>query len=156
MYGIELHRAKVCPLSRKPIDCNEFGTQDTNQHEIQIGVSGTGLSVMQNGVKVNQFSWAKIVKISFKRRHFFVQLRREGVCLMNESSLSLTLLSTDRTLRQSLGIQSVLISRVQSLVEELCGTAHLLQTPDTETAHKKVLLLLQSGLQIQIQVLTDR
>ena len=86
MYGIELHRAKVCPLYRKSIDCNEFGTQDTNQQEIQIGVSGTGLSVLQNGVKVNQFSWAKIVKISFKRRHFFVQLRREGVSLSSSKT----------------------------------------------------------------------
>ena len=83
MYGIELHRAKVCPLSPNPLIA--ITSQDTNQQEIQIGVSGTGLSVLQNGLKVNQFSWAKIVKISFKRRHFFVQLRREGVrneCLL--------------------------------------------------------------------------
>lgn len=30
-------------------------------------------------------SWAKIVKISFKRRHFFVQLRREMVRKFNTS-----------------------------------------------------------------------
>jgi tyrosine-protein phosphatase non-receptor type 4 len=55
--------------------------KDTNQQEIQIGVTGSGLLVFQNNVKVNTFSWAKIVKISFKRRHFFIQLRREGVSI---------------------------------------------------------------------------
>jgi tyrosine-protein phosphatase non-receptor type 4 len=65
MYGVELHRAK-----------------DTAGREIQIGVSGNGLLVLHSGQKVSHFSWAKIVKISFKRRHFFVQLRREGVSIV--------------------------------------------------------------------------
>ncbi|CAG2106184.1 unnamed protein product, partial [Medioppia subpectinata] len=74
MYGVELHKAK-----------------DTNGREIQIGVSGSGLLILHNGQKANHFSWAKIVKISFKRRHFFVQLRREGV-----SPLLTTLAHCDR------------------------------------------------------------
>lgn len=40
-------------------------------------------------------------------------------------------------------------------MEELCRTAHFLQTSNTETAHKKVLLLLQSRIQIQIQVFIE-
>jgi len=45
--------------------------------EIQLGVSSAGLVVFQNNVRINTFSWAKIVKISFKRKQFFIQLRRE-------------------------------------------------------------------------------
>ncbi|XP_054165930.1 tyrosine-protein phosphatase 1-like [Oppia nitens] len=62
LYGVELHRAK-----------------DSGGRDIQLGVSGNGLSVLINGQLINRFFWAKIVKISFKRRHFFIQLRREGM-----------------------------------------------------------------------------
>nr|XP_054767114.1 tyrosine-protein phosphatase non-receptor type 4-like [Lytechinus pictus] len=50
---------------------------DTLGSEIDIGVVSAGLSIFQNGVRINQFSWAKIVKISFKRKQFFIQQRRE-------------------------------------------------------------------------------
>lgn len=97
MYGIELHRAKVC-LSSQTLDSilKNVLIQDNTQQEINIGVSGTGLSVFQNGLKMNEFSWAKIVKISFKRRHFFVQLRREGVISSEILSLFYNFLSIDR------------------------------------------------------------
>ncbi|KAG0721204.1 Tyrosine-protein phosphatase non-receptor type 4 [Chionoecetes opilio] len=59
-------------------------TADRLQHarlstnrEIHLGVTSIGLVVLQNGIKMNTFSWAKIVKISFKRKQFFIQLRRE-------------------------------------------------------------------------------
>lgn len=61
-YGVDLHEAR-----------------DADSNDIQIGVSGSGLTVFRNLVKMNTFSWAKIVKISFKRRFFFVQLKHEGV-----------------------------------------------------------------------------
>ncbi|XP_073970241.1 protein tyrosine phosphatase Meg isoform X3 [Rhodnius prolixus] len=60
MYGVDLHRAR-----------------DSANKELQLGVTSTGLVVFQNGVKINSFSWGKIVKISFKRKQFFIQLRRE-------------------------------------------------------------------------------
>lgn len=67
LYGIELHPA-----------------HDTHGNQLQIGVSGNGLAIFdQQGVRVNNFSWAKIIKISFKRRNFFIQLRREGVNKFN-------------------------------------------------------------------------
>lgn len=44
-------------------------------------MTSVGLVVFQNNVKINTFPWAKIVKISFKRKQFFIQLRRE----MNDS-----------------------------------------------------------------------
>ena len=60
-YGVDLHQAR-----------------DADSNDIQIGVSGSGLTVFRNLVKLNTFSWAKIVKISFKRRFFFIQLKHEG------------------------------------------------------------------------------
>ncbi|XP_070210282.1 tyrosine-protein phosphatase non-receptor type 4-like isoform X4 [Littorina saxatilis] len=64
MYGVDLHNARV---------------RDQSSIEIQLGVTSAGLVVFQNNVKINTFSWAKIVKISFKRKQFFIQLRREVV-----------------------------------------------------------------------------
>lgn len=60
MYGIALHPGK-----------------DSQGRGIQLGVTCIGLVVFQNGVKMNTFSWSKIVKISFKRKQFFIQLRKE-------------------------------------------------------------------------------
>ncbi|XP_074659183.1 tyrosine-protein phosphatase non-receptor type 4-like isoform X2 [Tubulanus polymorphus] len=68
MYGVDLHYAR-----------------DQHQVEIQLGVHSSGLSVFQNNVKINTFSWAKIVKISFKRKQFFIQLRRELVGDISEN-----------------------------------------------------------------------
>ncbi len=86
MYGISLHAGK-----------------DSHGRDIQLGVTSIGLVVFQHQVKgknatsacvcswsststsfviclqmkINTFSWSKIVKISFKRKQFFIQLRKE-------------------------------------------------------------------------------
>ncbi|CAG9865127.1 unnamed protein product [Phyllotreta striolata] len=60
MYGVELHKAR-----------------DNTDREIRLGVTHSGLVVFQNNVRINVFSWSKIMKISFKRKQFFIQLRRE-------------------------------------------------------------------------------
>lgn len=60
MYGIDIHQA-----------------MDSDRNELQLGVSANGLLVFQNGVRMNTFSWSKMVKLSFKRKEFFIQLRRE-------------------------------------------------------------------------------
>lgn len=60
MYGVELYKAK-----------------DNANKEIQLGVTHLGLVVFQNNIRINVFSWSKIMKISFKRKQFFIQLRRE-------------------------------------------------------------------------------
>uniref|UniRef100_A0A8W8MQT9 FERM domain-containing protein n=1 Tax=Magallana gigas TaxID=29159 RepID=A0A8W8MQT9_MAGGI len=93
MYGVDLHNARVLidreipinsPFYGMFIDANELGqcnTGDQSNIDIQLGVTSVGLVVFQNNVKINTFPWAKIVKISFKRKQFFIQLRRE----MNDS-----------------------------------------------------------------------
>ncbi|XP_053609653.1 tyrosine-protein phosphatase non-receptor type 4 [Plodia interpunctella] len=59
-YGVESHPAK-----------------DTNGKDIFIGVTSIGIVVFQNSIRVNTFSWSKIVKISFKKKQFFIQIKRE-------------------------------------------------------------------------------
>uniref|UniRef100_A0A6Q2XID3 Tyrosine-protein phosphatase n=1 Tax=Esox lucius TaxID=8010 RepID=A0A6Q2XID3_ESOLU len=50
---------------------------DQSHTEILIGVMSSGIVVYKNRVRINCFPWLKIVKISFKCKQFFVQLRRE-------------------------------------------------------------------------------
>ncbi|XP_067252491.1 tyrosine-protein phosphatase non-receptor type 4b isoform X2 [Chanodichthys erythropterus] len=60
LYGVDLHYARD--------HCNA---------EIYIGVLSAGISVYKDRVRVNHFPWLKIVKISFKSKQFFIQLRKE-------------------------------------------------------------------------------
>uniref|UniRef100_A0AAG5DH01 protein-tyrosine-phosphatase n=1 Tax=Anopheles atroparvus TaxID=41427 RepID=A0AAG5DH01_ANOAO len=60
LYGIDFHRAT-----------------DSSGKELALGVCSLGLLVYQNGTRINTFSWSKVVKVSFKRKDFFIQLGRE-------------------------------------------------------------------------------
>ncbi|XP_041052081.1 FERM domain-containing protein 7-like [Carcharodon carcharias] len=57
MYGIRLHPAN-----------DGEGTQ------INLAVLHMGILVFQGKTKINTFNWAKIRKLSFKKRHFFIKL----------------------------------------------------------------------------------
>ncbi|KAL7050192.1 hypothetical protein ACKWTF_003982 [Chironomus riparius] len=59
-YGIDFHDAT-----------------DSSGKEIKLGVSSIGLLVYSNELRINTFSWSKMTKVSFKRKEFFIQLRRE-------------------------------------------------------------------------------
>uniref|UniRef100_A0A8C8SK94 Tyrosine-protein phosphatase n=1 Tax=Pelusios castaneus TaxID=367368 RepID=A0A8C8SK94_9SAUR len=60
LYGVELHYAR-----------------DQSNNEIMIGVMSGGILIYKNRVRINTFLWLKIVKISFKCKQFFIQLRKE-------------------------------------------------------------------------------
>ncbi|XP_075685177.1 tyrosine-protein phosphatase non-receptor type 4 isoform X2 [Rhinoderma darwinii] len=60
LYGVELHYAR-----------------DQSNNEILIGVMSGGIVIFKNRLRINTFPWLKIVKISFKCKQFFVQLRKE-------------------------------------------------------------------------------
>ncbi|XP_063790054.1 tyrosine-protein phosphatase non-receptor type 4 [Pseudophryne corroboree] len=60
LYGVELHYAR-----------------DQSNNEILIGVMSGGIVIYKNRVRINTFPWLKIVKISFKCKQFFIQLRKE-------------------------------------------------------------------------------
>lgn len=61
-YGVNLYKAAL---------------EQTNE-EIQLGVTSQGLVMFKNDVKINTFAWAKIVKLSFKRKFFFIHLHKES------------------------------------------------------------------------------
>ncbi|XP_012605207.1 tyrosine-protein phosphatase non-receptor type 4 isoform X4 [Microcebus murinus] len=50
---------------------------DQSNNEIMIGVMSGGILIYKNRVRMNTFPWLKIVKISFKCKQFFIQLRKE-------------------------------------------------------------------------------
>ena len=56
---------------------------------LNLAVAHLGVLVFQNCTKINTFSWAKIRKLSFKRKKFLIKLHPEGYV----SSTPLTLLS---------------------------------------------------------------
>lgn len=45
---------------------------------LNLAVAHMGIVVFQNFTKINTFSWAKIRKISFKRKKFLIKLHPEG------------------------------------------------------------------------------
>ena len=58
MYGVEIHHAK-----------------DNDEKDLDVGVTSSGMLLFQNSFRIRQYRWSAIVKISFKRKLFFVQLR---------------------------------------------------------------------------------
>ncbi|CAF1149387.1 unnamed protein product [Rotaria sp. Silwood1] len=58
MYGVDLHPAK-----------------DSENVDINIGVSANGLLIYRDKLRINRFAWPKILKISYKKRYFYIKLR---------------------------------------------------------------------------------
>ncbi|EEC18683.1 FERM, RhoGEF and pleckstrin domain-containing protein, putative, partial [Ixodes scapularis] len=61
LYGIRMTAAK-----------------DNDGLPLNLSVAHMGVIVFQNTTKINTFSWAKIRKLSFKRRKFLIKLHPEG------------------------------------------------------------------------------
>lgn len=61
LYGVKMHSAK-----------------DHEGIVLNLSVAHMGIVVFQNYTKINTFSWAKIRKISFKRKRFLIKLHPEG------------------------------------------------------------------------------
>jgi len=61
LYGIRVHSAK-----------------DHEGVPLNLAVAHMGVLVYQNYTKINTFSWAKIRKLSFKRKKFLIKLHPEG------------------------------------------------------------------------------
>uniref|UniRef100_A0A3Q2U5P6 FERM domain-containing protein n=1 Tax=Fundulus heteroclitus TaxID=8078 RepID=A0A3Q2U5P6_FUNHE len=69
MYGVDLHHAKVKMLT--PNVC----LQDSEGVAIMLGVCSSGLLVYRDRLRINRFSWPKILKISYKRNNFYIKIR---------------------------------------------------------------------------------
>lgn len=52
--------------------------QDPEGVPLNLSVAHMGVLVFQNFTKINTFSWAKIRKLSFKRKRFLIKLHPEG------------------------------------------------------------------------------
>ncbi|XP_050540793.1 FERM, ARHGEF and pleckstrin domain-containing protein 1-like isoform X4 [Daktulosphaira vitifoliae] len=61
LYGVKMHSAK-----------------DPEGVPLNLSVAHMGVLVFQNYTKINTFSWAKIRKLSFKRKKFLIKLHPEG------------------------------------------------------------------------------
>ncbi|XP_057330953.1 uncharacterized protein LOC130671215 isoform X3 [Microplitis mediator] len=61
LYGMKMHQAK-----------------DHEGVPLNLAVAHMGIVVFQGYTKINTFSWAKIRKISFKRKRFLIKLHPEG------------------------------------------------------------------------------
>ncbi|XP_040004096.1 tyrosine-protein phosphatase non-receptor type 4 isoform X2 [Xiphias gladius] len=98
LYGVELHYARFGSTLLPPTSLNTHtlcsSLQDQSNTEILIGVMSAGIVVYKNRVRINYFPWLKIVKISFKCKQFFIQLRREvrATLAMNMTETRETLL----------------------------------------------------------------
>ncbi|XP_069576287.1 band 4.1-like protein 3 isoform X8 [Brachyistius frenatus] len=73
MYGVDLHHAKMvggrfdCLSSSQP--------EDSEGVAIMLGVCSSGLLVYRDRLRINRFSWPKILKISYKRNNFYIKIR---------------------------------------------------------------------------------
>lgn len=61
LYGMKMHAGK-----------------DHEGVPLNLAVAHMGISVFQGITRINTFSWAKIRKISFKRKKFLIKLHPEG------------------------------------------------------------------------------
>ena len=53
--------------------------QDVNNVDIMLGVCSSGLQVYREKLRISRFVWPKILKISYKRRHFYIKIRPTDV-----------------------------------------------------------------------------
>jgi hypothetical protein len=44
-------------------------------------VSANGILIYRDKLRINRFAWPKILKISYKRKYFFIKLRPSDVCI---------------------------------------------------------------------------
>ncbi|XP_059167298.1 mesocentin-like isoform X2 [Physella acuta] len=69
MYGVDLHKAK-----------------DSENNAIMIGVCCSGILIYQDKLRINRFVWPKILKLSYKRNHFYIKIR-PGEMERNEATI---------------------------------------------------------------------
>ncbi|XP_029003725.1 protein 4.1-like isoform X2 [Betta splendens] len=73
MYGVDLHHAKMLG---NLFDClSPAQSEDSEAVGIMLGVCCSGLLVYRDRLRINRFSWPKILKISYKRNNFYIKIR---------------------------------------------------------------------------------
>ncbi|GFN97339.1 protein 4.1 homolog [Plakobranchus ocellatus] len=69
MYGVDMHKAK-----------------DADNNAVMLGVCCSGLLIYRDKLRINRFVWPKILKLSYKRNHFYIKIR-PGELERNEASI---------------------------------------------------------------------
>ncbi|XP_066213978.1 FERM domain-containing protein 7 [Saccopteryx leptura] len=77
MYGIRPHPAS-----------------DGEGMQIHLAVAHMGVLVLRGNTKINTFNWAKIRKLSFKRKHFLIKLHT-NILVLCKDTLEFTMASRD-------------------------------------------------------------
>ncbi|KAF6390005.1 FERM domain containing 7 [Rhinolophus ferrumequinum] len=77
MYGIRPHPAS-----------------DGEGMQIHLAVAHMGVLVLRGNTKINTFNWAKIRKLSFKRKHFLIKLHA-SILVLCKDTLEFTMASRD-------------------------------------------------------------
>ena len=77
---IDMTNTKASKMRQNWLTRNERMTlpQDHEGVPLNLAVAHLGVLVFQNCTKINTFSWAKIRKLSFKRKKFLIKLHPEG------------------------------------------------------------------------------
>ncbi|CAN9506201.1 unnamed protein product [Ophioblennius macclurei] len=90
MYGVDLHHAKMVGSH---FDClSSAKSEDSEGVAIMLGVCSSGLLVYRDRLRINRFSWPKILKISYKRNNFYIKIR-PGEFEQFESTIGFKLLN---------------------------------------------------------------
>ena len=91
--GLIESKSPTKPGKKKPVkrrrnrtSCEEPGvnpmligrSQDPEGVPLNLAVASVGVLVFQNLAKINTFSWAKVRKLSFKRKKFLIKLHPEA------------------------------------------------------------------------------
>jgi len=86
MYGVDIHPALVKFIVF--LCNNHLVLQDCENVEINIGVSSSGILIYRDKLRINRFAWPKILKISYKKKYFYIKLRPSDVRLLLHFILS--------------------------------------------------------------------
>ena len=55
-------------------DCFVF-SQDAEGEKIKLGICASGIIVYKDKVQMNRFVWPKVLKISYRRKKFYIKIR---------------------------------------------------------------------------------
>ena len=82
LFGVIMKEPSTTPDSTLSLSINlnnrVFLLKDHEGVTLGLAVAHLGILVFQSSTKINTFSWAKVRKLSFKRKKFLIKLHPEG------------------------------------------------------------------------------
>ena len=65
-----------------------FKLQDVENKPLVLGIHASGILVYKDRLRINRFVWPKILKLSYKRNIFYVQIRPGPVSILDSFSIN--------------------------------------------------------------------